>query len=29
MVEEDDYRKKYNIHDRLTPVLRKFRLLEA
>jgi|GEM_PF-106562 len=24
MVEEDDYRKKYNIHDRLTPVLRKF-----
>lgn len=24
MVEENDYRKKYNIHDRLTPVLRKF-----
>ena len=24
IVEEDDYRKKYSIHDRLTPVLRKF-----
>ncbi len=24
MVEEDDYRKKYSIHDRLNPVLRKF-----